>query len=110
AAGLERQEGRDLPFAVRAHLRTAQKTLWSVITATRSISNSELWSWAFTGGHYRVVPFGAAAADADESNAAQLWSTVYLAVRPPKYAVREDALALEPVRDGATVRERRFVR
>jgi hypothetical protein len=83
AAGLERQLQRDLPFAVRAHLVAAQKILWSAINATRSVSNSELWSWSFTAGHYRVAPFGAAAADADESNAAQLWSTVYLAVKPP---------------------------
>lgn len=83
AAGLERQLQRDLPLTVGAHLVAAQKILWSAINATRSMSNSELWSWSFTAGHYRVAPFGAAAADADESNAAQLWSTVYLAVRPP---------------------------
>ena len=47
------------------------------------MSNSELWSWSFSERHYHVAPFGSAAADADESNAAQLWSTVYLAVRPP---------------------------
>jgi hypothetical protein len=84
AAGLARQLSRtDLPAAVRAHLESAQKTLWTAIAATRSLSNSELWSWSFAERHYRVAPFGSAAADADEANAAQLWSTVYLAVRPP---------------------------
>jgi len=84
AAGLARQlERADLPAAVRAHLVQAQKTLWTAIGATRSISNSELWSWSFSERHYHVAAFGAAAADADEANAAQLWSTVYLAVRPP---------------------------
>ncbi|HYB66275.1 MAG TPA: hypothetical protein VEC59_13595 [Steroidobacteraceae bacterium] len=84
AAGLARQlERSDLPATVRAHLTEAQKTLWTAIKATRSISNSELWSWSFAERHYHVAAFGAAAADADESNAAQLWSTVYLAVRPP---------------------------
>ena len=84
AAGLARQlERSDLPPAVRAHVLQAQKSLWSAIDATRSISNSELWSWSFGDRHYHVAPFGSAAADADESNAAQLWSTVYLAVRPP---------------------------
>jgi hypothetical protein len=84
AAGLERQLQRgDLPTAVRAHLAAAQRVLWSAIGATRAMNNSELWSWSFEAGHYRVAPFGAAAADADESNAAQLWSTVYLAVKPP---------------------------
>ena len=85
AAGLERQlQRRDLPPGVRSHLLEAQQVLWSAINATRSMNNSELWSWSFDAGHYRVAPFGAAAADADESNAAQLWSTVYLAVRPPE--------------------------
>ncbi|HUO19086.1 MAG TPA: hypothetical protein VMU44_04890 [Steroidobacteraceae bacterium] len=84
AAGLARQlERTDLPAAVRADLESAQKTLWAAIAATRSLSNSELWSWSFSERHYHVAPFGSAAADADEANAAQLWSTVYLAVRPP---------------------------
>ena len=84
AAGLARQlERSDLPAAVRAHLTEAQQALWTAIDATRSISNSELWSWSFAERHYHVAPFGAAAADADEANAAQLWSTVYLAVKPP---------------------------
>ncbi|HSY04750.1 MAG TPA: hypothetical protein VK803_02320 [Steroidobacteraceae bacterium] len=83
AAGLERQLRRsDLPASVRAQLLRAQRILWSAIDATRPLRNSELWSWTFVAGHYQAAPFGAAAADADESNAAQLWSTVYLAVRP----------------------------
>jgi hypothetical protein len=89
AAGLARQlQRRDLPLTVRTHLVAAQQVLWSVINATRSINNSELWSWSFAAGHYQVAPFGAAAADADESDAAQLWSTVYLAVRPPPLTVK----------------------
>lgn len=83
AAGLERQlERPDLPAAVRQHLRTAQQALWGVIRASRSMRSSELWSWRFEGGRYRIVPFGSSGSDADESNAAQLWSSVYLAVRP----------------------------
>jgi hypothetical protein len=92
AAGLERQlQRRDLPPGVRNHLLEAQQVLWSAINATRSMNNSELWSWSFDAGHYRVAPFGAAAADADESNAAQLWSTVYLALKPPHVAVKAAA-------------------
>jgi hypothetical protein len=84
AAGLARQLARDdLPAEVRARLREAQRILWAAIEATRSMNNSELWSWSFSDRHYHVAPFGSAAADADESNAAQLWSTVYLAVQPP---------------------------
>ena len=85
AAGLERQLRRtDLPAPVRATLTSAQTRLWRAIQATRAVSNSELWSWEWRGGAYHVVPFGAGRKDVDESNAAQLWSTVYLAVQPPR--------------------------
>ncbi|MDG2532220.1 hypothetical protein P6144_01045 [Sphingomonas sp. HITSZ_GF] len=87
AAGLERQLARtDLPTATRAVLKAAQTKLWRAIQATRATQSSELWSWAFENGRYKVVAFGAGKADVDESNAAQLWSTVYLAVQPPKPA------------------------
>lgn len=85
AAGLERQLARrDLPAATRAILTRAQATLWRAIQATRATQSSELWSWAYQGGRYKVVAFGAGKQDVDESNAAQLWSTVYLAVQPPR--------------------------
>jgi len=85
AAGLARQLARgDLPAEVRARLAAAQHLLWTAIEATRAMNNSELWSWSFSDRHYHVAPFGSAETDADESNAAQLWSTVYLAVRPPQ--------------------------
>jgi glycogen debranching enzyme len=101
AAGLVRQlERRDLPTAVRAHLIAAQRTLWSAIDATRSLRNSELWSWAYAAGHYRLVPFGAGAADVDESDAAQLWSTAYLAVRPAVVAAGSDSGARLAFRAG----------
>jgi hypothetical protein len=84
ASGLERQlERTDLPQPVRQHLRAAQQTLWRAIAATQSVRSSELWSWRFEDGRYRVAPFGASGTDADESNAAQLWSSVYLAVKRP---------------------------
>ncbi|WP_325058519.1 hypothetical protein [Sphingomonas sp. EC-HK361] len=85
AAGIERQLARrDLPPATRTRLIAAQAALWRAIGAARAVQSSELWSWAYRDGRYRIVPFGAGKADVDESNAAQLWSTVYLAVRPPK--------------------------
>ena len=84
AAGLARQIARrDLPEAVCRRLLKAQDTLWNAIAAGRSVQSSELWSWDHAGGAYRIVPFGASGADVDESNAAQLWSTVYLAVQRP---------------------------
>lgn len=85
AAGLARQlERDDLPDATRAHLRDAQRTLWAAIDATRDLRTSELWSWSYADGYYRMAPFGQSSGDADESNAAQLWSTVYLAIPRPE--------------------------
>jgi hypothetical protein len=84
ASGLQRQlERADLPQSVREHLREAQEALWRVIRATRSMETSELWSWRFSSGTYRIAPFGSSGTDVDESNAAQLWSSVYLAVQQP---------------------------
>jgi hypothetical protein len=84
AAGLDRQLARtDLPPAVKEHLLTAQQTLWRAIGAAQAVRASELWSWSFEDGRYRITPFGSRDADADESNAAQLWSSVYLAIKAP---------------------------
>jgi hypothetical protein len=84
AAGLERQIARsDLPAPTIQRLRMAHERLWSVITKTRELRASELWSWRYVNGRYEPVPFGQSSGDADESNAAQLWSTVYLAIPTP---------------------------
>ncbi len=84
AAGLDRQLRRqDLPASLKDNLRTAQRQLWEAIRAAHTMRNSELWSWTITGNHFQIAPFGANAADADESNAAQLWSTVYLSIPDP---------------------------
>jgi hypothetical protein len=80
-AGLERQIARrDLPAATTKRLLAAHERLLSVIEKTRELRASELWSWRYVGGRYEPVPFGQSSGDADESNAAQLWSTVYLAI------------------------------
>ena len=84
AAGLERQLQRtDLPAPTRARLARARAGLWAVIEKSRALRTSELWSWTYSAGQFRIAPFGASGADADESNAAQLWSTVFLGLRPP---------------------------
>jgi len=84
AAGLERQIARrDLPAATVKRLRTAHQQLWAVIENTRELRASELWSWQFIDGRYHAAPFGQNNGDADESNAAQLWSTVYLSIPAP---------------------------
>jgi len=84
AAGLQRQlQRKDLPAAILTRLRSAQRQLWKVIGNTRGMRTSELWSWTYADGRYQPAPFGQNSGDADESNAAQLWSTVFLAVPPP---------------------------
>jgi hypothetical protein len=90
AAGLERQLRRiDLPADIRAQLLRARETLWTAIERSREMRTSELWSWSFADGRYRIEPFGRPGADADESNAAQLWSTVYLGLAPPSVGHRD---------------------
>jgi hypothetical protein len=89
ARGLRRQLTRsDLGEPTRAALENAECQLWGVIDATREQSTRELWSWApGATGQPELRPFGAGQADADESNAIQLWSTVYLAVHKPTPAL-----------------------
>jgi hypothetical protein len=94
AAGLERQVARhDLPVETTKLLREARQRLWSVIANTRELRASELWSWRYVNGRYQAAPFGQNSGDADESNAAQLWSTVYLAIPTPAPA---DLAFLQP--------------
>src|SRR5258706_16175923 len=84
AAGLERQLRRpELLASVKALLRMARDRLWQAIRSAHAMRNSELWSWAYEAGHSQIAPFGSSAADVDESNAAQLWSTVFLAIPDP---------------------------
>jgi hypothetical protein len=82
AAGLSRQLARtDLPAHLRTQLQRAKAQLWAAIDATNELRTSELWSWSFADGRYRAEPFGQHSAHVDESNAAQLWSTVFLSFR-----------------------------
>ncbi|WP_217705160.1 hypothetical protein [Peristeroidobacter soli] len=79
AAGLSRQLARtDLSADLRTRLQTARSQLWKAIDAGNALRSSELWSWSFSNGRYRPEAFGQHNTHADESNAAQLWSTVYL--------------------------------
>ncbi|HEU5061296.1 MAG TPA: hypothetical protein VFU21_32450 [Kofleriaceae bacterium] len=83
AAGLARQlERKDLPKEARMALVQAERDLWQVIRASDQFRTTELWSWKIEGGKFALYRLGEHEADT-ESNAAQLWSTVYLAVKPP---------------------------
>lgn len=97
AAGLQRQLARtDLPASARTRLTDAQTRLWQAIRAADAVRTSELWSWSYADGRYRVEPFGAQGAHEDESNAAQLWSTVFLALSPPVTAPAPDKEGKSP--------------
>ena len=84
ARGLRRQLDRaDLSSETRSALSAAECAVWRAIDLTAAARTRELWSWAADArGQLVLRPFGGGT-DADESNAIQLWSTVYLAVRAP---------------------------
>jgi hypothetical protein len=85
AVGLARQLARtDLPVATHDKLVDAQKSLWQVIEAMAAQRTGELWTWTAKDGQIVHRAYGQDSSNADESNAAQLWSTVYLAVHPPE--------------------------
>jgi len=84
-AGLDRQLARqDLSAATRTLLTQARQTIWQVISNGRDMRTSEMWTWSYVNGQYRTDAFGTRSADATEANAAQLWSTTYLAIRDPQ--------------------------
>jgi hypothetical protein len=85
ASGVRRQLRRDdIGLEARAALERLECKLWSAISATSAFAAHELWSWQATGsGSLMYEPFGFNLADVDESNAIQLWSTVFQSVQPP---------------------------
>ncbi|VWB55620.1 hypothetical protein [Burkholderia lata] len=84
-AGLDRQLARqDLSAATRTLLTQARQTIWQVISNGRDMRTSEMWTWSYVNGQYQTDAFGTRSADATEANAAQLWSTTYLAIRDPQ--------------------------
>jgi len=85
ASGIRRQlERTDLTQTTKTALQTAECKLWTTIDAAQKVRAGELWSWAANAtGQLEYRPFGYNLMDVDESNAAQLWSTVYLVVKRP---------------------------
>jgi hypothetical protein len=91
AAGLDKQLTRtDLSPDLRTRLQSARASLWGAIESAAQLRASELWTWSFEKGCYRAEAFGARRKDVDESNAAQLWSTVFLALSPPAGVKKAD--------------------
>jgi hypothetical protein len=96
AAGIRRQiERTDIAADTRSILLRAECTLWRAIDAARRVRAGELWSWAAgPGGQLEYRPFGYNLTDVDESNAVQLWSTVFLVIEHPTAA--QNALCPHP--------------
>ncbi|MDF3086317.1 glucosidase family protein [Burkholderia sola] len=101
-AGLDRQLARqDLSAATRTLLTQARQTIWQVISNGRDMRTSEMWTWSYVNGKYQTDAFGTRSADATEANAAQLWSTTYLAIRDPQQrAGKYWWQASQPMQDG----------
>jgi hypothetical protein len=85
ASGIRRQiEREDITEGTRSALEQAECKLWASIDAAEEVRAGELWSWAPDSlGQFEYRAFGFNRDDVDESNAIQLWSTVYLVVREP---------------------------
>jgi hypothetical protein len=82
ASGVRRQLARtDLPAPTRTALLAAEQALWQGILAAQERSAGELWSWQARDGKAALAMWESS--DGDEACAAQLWSTVYLAIKPP---------------------------
>jgi hypothetical protein len=85
ASGIRRQiERGNIQAATRTALQEAECKLWDTIEAAEAVRAGELWSWEPNDqGELEYRAFGYNRNDVDESNAAQLWSTVYLVVKRP---------------------------
>lgn len=88
ASGMRRQiERTDIASTTRTVLQLAECKLWDTIDAAQKVRAGELWSWAANAsGQLEYRAFGYNRNDVDESNAVQLWSTVYLVVKRPTTA------------------------
>ncbi len=83
ARQLELKRAAPLQPETAAALRAAQTKLWAVIKKHWDLRRSELCGWRAENGRAVPVSFSELTKDNTEPNAIQLWSTVYLAVKPP---------------------------
>lgn len=79
-AGMKRALARtDLDAETRARVERADAAIARAIEENRAFGTGELWTLRIASGGIDRFPFGAGAQHHTESNAAQLWSTVFLA-------------------------------
>jgi hypothetical protein len=81
AAGITRQLARsDLPPRTRTLLEEADRVVWKAIRTNEAHQAWELWTWEPRDGRAEFLILGQKQGHEAESNAAQLWSTVFLAL------------------------------
>lgn len=82
AAGLKRQYARaDLSAETKIWLKDIEQILWRSIDGSHALRSSGFWSWEHDGGPFKPVPFTHGPGRELNPNAAQLSSTIYLAIK-----------------------------
>ena len=76
-------------MAVYGNVVLAYNNLWDVIDDNAAQLQSEVWSWTYSDGGYRVTPLGVlppppGVGGGTESDVRQLWSLTFLAVKRNK--------------------------
>eukprot|EP01080_Neovahlkampfia_damariscottae_P008434 gene8434-260_t len=79
--GIQKQSKRELTAETKKLLKITEKKLWEVINETEKIRQHELWSFIIDNGKFKYIPFSEVSDKKRESNALQLWSTVYLSIK-----------------------------
>ncbi len=90
AAQITRAERDDSVKTLVAPMKKAMAEIAMLRRNVGSLANSELWSWQIRNGKLIPSAFGAEAGSDDESNALQLWSTIFPAVLMKEHQILEN--------------------
>jgi len=90
AAQIERAETDDSVSALVKPMKRAMTEISMLRRKVGGLANSELWSWQIKDEVMVPSAFGAEAGSEDESNALQLWSTIFPAVLMKEHKILGD--------------------
>ncbi|MHC9541844.1 MAG: hypothetical protein AB9903_20245 [Vulcanimicrobiota bacterium] len=90
AAQIERADTDDSVRNLIKPMKRAMADISTLRGSVGSLANSELWSWQIKDGVMVPSAFGAEAGSEDESNALQLWSTIFPAVLMKEHQILGD--------------------
>ena len=82
--GIQKQLKRNLSTEMINLLNKAEEILWEVVNETEKIRQHELWSFIISDKKFKYIAFSEVSKSERESNALQLWSTVYLSIHQKK--------------------------